>query len=117
MLGKLILIIGLLIGGWWAYNNWEVKQVTICVSETEKEVPYNCETRQDCVNILTTKEISGYPSTTITTKIIDDHSICKMGRCYLQEFDFLANKENGCSSGEMLQQYGLTPKDIMKLRG
>jgi hypothetical protein len=109
---KILAVIALIIIGWWAYNNYEVKTVSICVGQEDKMLPITCEVRDDCVKYLTSSLTGEYPRTDLTLKILDDHASCKMGTCYVKQFNYLDAK--GCGTGQMLYRYSVTVKDMVK---
>lgn len=114
MMLKLLAFIALVAIGWYAYHNIAVKEVNLCVGETDRILPITCQDRQDCVDYLTSPVSGEYPKTPMTEKMLDDHASCKMGQCYVREFSYLDTLPGGCASNQMLYKYPMTTKDMVE---
>ena len=115
LFGKIIILIIILAGAWYAYNNIYVDVSKICISKNAQELPITCIKDQDCVNYLVSAYTIGYPDTLTFRNILNEVTYCQGGKCQKKLFVF----KDSCSGNETSLLYRLTPKDwiaIKKLR-
>jgi hypothetical protein len=115
---KIIGVILIVIGLYWAYNNVGIDLMDICIDDQEEMLPITCQIKSDCVNYLTSAYTIGYPKTELFTDILEETTSCKDGHCYLKSFDFKNNLINQrCGDNQSIISYKVTGKDIMAIKG
>jgi hypothetical protein len=103
----------------WAYSNFQIETMDVCISKEEVMMPITCEIQQDCVMYLTSAFTVGYPRTDMFTSILSDVTSCQNGHCYRKSFDFKDNRllTKQCSINETVMSYKVTLEDMASVRG